>query len=727
MGLFEQWPYVNFHDLNLDWIIRKIKNVETAEANSQASAEASAESAAASQLSADASLASQEAAHQSELNASQSAENAADSEATAKNYADNIADPVSGIVTQWLADNITPTTPAVDSSLTIAGAAADASVTGDRFDNVDDDLFIMSHEKMVYDTSAVPAERKQITSGGNWAVTAGGNLISSSVIKTPISTKKITVKTGELSTEIAFLKSYDPTQTSGAADLSDTYHSVYTVPANTEKTYVFVDDIKYMYFERTTANGSDITPVIEFESTVINTNELYYRGNIVKYYQRFTQNQYGYANSAGVALSYGSSTAYSTLWLPAEPDTHYICDRLRYLTFIDENGISLSPSLQNVKEFTTTTDTKQIVAVFYNEDNTIDDLVISAGEYLEPESDLYEIPWLYDPNKQEYENIKDKTLGIIKPGINYSGDDQTFSFSEPNSIKRDKMAVLSCSFSSIGTVEVGLSSSGGSNKVSIIITSTTVAVKKNGVTGTPVNHGLTITDKINVVLAVTVDNKFKYEVSSGGETYTGETAFNTAYCKFYYAFENMTAENIDFSATCRDFDNNIWIYGDSYLSYGTNRWMYYLIENGYSENCLIDAYPGENTTTLLRSLTSYKDQGSPKYILWCGGMNDGSDGTTVNTTWMNNVNSMLSICNEKNITPIFGTIPTVPTINHEKKNEWIRNSGYQYIDFAKAVGAQPDGTWLTGMLSSDNVHPTPAGAKALYYQALADCPQLLQK
>lgn len=66
MGLFEHWPYANFHEMNLDWIIKKIKNVETAEANSQASAEASAESAAASQLSADAS-------HQSAEDASESA------------------------------------------------------------------------------------------------------------------------------------------------------------------------------------------------------------------------------------------------------------------------------------------------------------------------------------------------------------------------------------------------------------------------------------------------------------------------------------------------------------------------------------------------------------------------------------------------------------------------------------------------------------------------------
>ena len=27
MGLFEQFPFTNFHDLNLDWLINEIKNI----------------------------------------------------------------------------------------------------------------------------------------------------------------------------------------------------------------------------------------------------------------------------------------------------------------------------------------------------------------------------------------------------------------------------------------------------------------------------------------------------------------------------------------------------------------------------------------------------------------------------------------------------------------------------------------------------------------------------
>ena len=33
MGLFEHFPYSNFHDLNLNWIIGKIKNIEEITAN----------------------------------------------------------------------------------------------------------------------------------------------------------------------------------------------------------------------------------------------------------------------------------------------------------------------------------------------------------------------------------------------------------------------------------------------------------------------------------------------------------------------------------------------------------------------------------------------------------------------------------------------------------------------------------------------------------------------
>lgn len=76
--------------------------------------------------------------------ANDAADDAADAHAdmlTAKNYADHIADPVSGLVTSWLTDHITnPSSPPVDTSLSVGGAAADAEVTGQRLSYVEDKI-----------------------------------------------------------------------------------------------------------------------------------------------------------------------------------------------------------------------------------------------------------------------------------------------------------------------------------------------------------------------------------------------------------------------------------------------------------------------------------------------------------------------------------------------------------------------------------------------------------
>ena len=62
---------------------------------------------------------------------------------------------------------------------------------------------------------------------------------------------------------------------------------------------------------------------------------------------------------------------------------------------------------------------------------------------------------------------------------------------------------------------------------------------------------------------------------------------------------------------------------------------------------------------------------------------------------------------------------------YKGKNKWIRESGYHYIDFAKAVEADENGNWYSGLLSGDNVHPTEKGAKVLYSRAIADFADLL--
>lgn len=129
MGLFEHWPYTNFHDLNLDWIIKKIPEVFTASAQAVQSAETAVSAK-------NDAVAAKDAAQLSAENAAASEESAGQSAESAQNYAEHIADPVGGLVTGWLDDNITPTTPPVDASLTVQGAAADAKKTGDEISDL---------------------------------------------------------------------------------------------------------------------------------------------------------------------------------------------------------------------------------------------------------------------------------------------------------------------------------------------------------------------------------------------------------------------------------------------------------------------------------------------------------------------------------------------------------------------------------------------------------------
>ena len=143
---FNRYPYTDFHELNLDWIISKIKEIKDSVIAAAGSADAAAGSAEAAAGSAEAAAGSAEAAAGSAEDAAGSAEaaagsaeDAAGSERNAKAYADNIADPVSGLVTTWLEDNITEDpTVVIDTSLTVAGAAADAKVTGDRISEIEE-------------------------------------------------------------------------------------------------------------------------------------------------------------------------------------------------------------------------------------------------------------------------------------------------------------------------------------------------------------------------------------------------------------------------------------------------------------------------------------------------------------------------------------------------------------------------------------------------------------
>ena len=168
------------------------------------------------------------------------------------------------------------------------------------------------------------------------------------------------------------------------------------------------------------------------------------------------------------------------------------------------------------------------------------------------------------------------------------------------------------------------------------------------------------------------------------------------------------------------------MYGDSYYQHENNRFPYYLIRRG--GDFYLNSLPGGKSSQLYIALQNdIKHSGYPKFIVWGLGMNDGTDvdNLTPNPAWMTYINNVISLCgNETEL--VFCTIPSVPSINNEGKNNWIRTSGYRYIDFAKAVENGADATWKDGMINASQDHPSPYGARTMADRAVIDLPELIK-
>lgn len=332
-------------------------------------------------------------------------------------------------------------------------------------------------------------------------------------------------------------------------------------------------------------------------------------------------------------------------------------------------------------------------------------------------------------NTTEY--IIDKTLNNFRAaGDMASGDSLTLPI---QNINHKTVEAFSGEISTFSSIEIGRGEGGG-NGYYIEIDDTNITIHKDATASEPIPHGLTIENDIQVKITSDTDgntnpqNYFKatFRITSNGQSFeTSENRWLTHLSDAPFVKSvGSTLHDCSFSFQSLDTNKPTYAFGDSYFSWYPERWTYYLALDGYSNNVLTNAYAGQNTPSALQSFGNIINIGEPKYILWCLGMNDGSDTTEPSKTWKTGVDIVVSTCKEYGITPILATIPTVPSINHENKNQWIRNSGYRYVDFAKAVGATSEGVWYTGMLD-DGVHPTAEGAKALYNRLLTDFPEIM--
>lgn len=266
-----------------------------------------------------------------------------------------------------------------------------------------------------------------------------------------------------------------------------------------------------------------------------------------------------------------------------------------------------------------------------------------------------------------------------------------------------------------------------SNAINITSSNLIIYVGNTAVETLP--HGLTIANDISLVLDYRSDG-VKVTLYSNGESFTTTTTFErltSGVVSPSIVSTGTVCTSAVFEMTVPQAKKSVWYFGDSYISFtNTARWAYYLVHDDFDGNTLLNGYAGGTSATTVMALTALLNYGTPKYAIFATGMNDGSDSDSApSTSWVNARNNFISLCESNGIEMIFATVPTVPSVNNEQKNAWVKSSGYRYIDFAKAVGADGTGAWFSGMLSTDNVHPTEKGAKALYTQAITDFSEFL--
>lgn len=273
-------------------------------------------------------------------------------------------------------------------------------------------------------------------------------------------------------------------------------------------------------------------------------------------------------------------------------------------------------------------------------------------------------------------------------------------------------------------------------KSKMTIDETNVTLRDYNGTETTQAHGLTMTDNIQVRIEKKDSNYLnKITITSGGNVYecTNLDTYFWVGDSGNPRFESDGSLLTDVSAsyTSRHINKPIWLFGDSYFSFYPERWTYYLIQDSYQDNCLINGFAGEGSGQALNGLKKLLAVSTPKYIVWCLGMNDPDSAEAVSSAWNTAYEELKTICADAGITLILATIPnakgtTTPYL-HDYKNAIIKSSGYRYIDFAAAVNADAEGNWIAGTLDVDGIHPTVLGAKCLYYRVLADFPEITSK
>lgn len=467
------------------------------------------------------------------------------------------------------------------------------------------------------------------------------------------------------------------------------------------------------------------------------------RGNLVPELTLEQKDKYAYATSEqlGKKPIFGVYEGCSVYILDIDKSNYVFSDEIRTIVLADSNGNCLSETINNASSIDNTSiNAKKMYLSIVNPNVTLDTLIISKGDKLKT-LDIFPEHTGIPQMQNSIQKLEDKinNYSINKLGVSISRDvfnqnDNIILGDARTNLRKGIRCVFECVINSGNSFEFGFSVSTTTLSYThnrFVFNNNQIEYYEDYGDEQPTEiytHNLTFNNIVQMIFEYTDKGTCSLTLICDGESFKIDRMFTiTSVAVPYVKSIDLIGQYTKFNFTCDDLLKNIWIFGDSYISYSSTRWTYYLNEYGYDKNVLLDGFPGMDSLNARLSLETLLKFNKPNVLVWAEGMNDGSDVdlSTPSEDWTSERDKVINLCNENNIQLIFATIPNVPSVNNKGKNQWIRNSKYEYIDMAKAVGSDVYTNWYDGMLSADKVHPSEKGAKALFSQVLLDFPQIM--